>query len=529
MSSSPGEITQTCGLVKIPPEILDRITRHLTTTEYCKLRLTSKAVEHALFSKFASEFFTRKQFMVSEFSLKALRDISKSRLAGCLRQVHLGLDEVEPLVLYASTGVAAMESLRLLQLRLAEQETLWTLGLVPKYLAEAFARLPNLETCVVRDFNSNRRSRDGCYRHWLSYGTNTLQMETGMRPRPRHGPGWKDIGLSENATRMFKAVVHALAMAQARPTAIEMMERRGHFLFDAAFYIHPDFEAAVAPVLGRLKRLHICLDMAWDPCSKTSQTSQAWHHVNAAKFLRLCKDLEELRINGKRDYIANGGRNALHHLFDWLATKPQTEALPPPVADGEEEEEEEEEEYSLPIPPYAELARLKTLSLGMTATTVEDLVRVIARFADTLENLELWRIHLSFEDKANDEALAENGPTLYTVLLRKMLEMPNLNLRHIKLGNLHQTLRPIGKEAVAGAVDFKPEASTRDREVMKGEVSTTTALEYTGSDWRHFVSHEMIPRLYTPRAILNQESDMEVDEDENEGEGDAHNYWSSMI
>lgn len=490
--SSPSGNAQTCGLLKIPPEILDRITWHLTTTEYCNLRLTSKAVEQALFFKFTSEFFTRKQFMVSEFSLKALKDISKSRLAGCLRQVHLGLDQLDPLTVFGGTGKKAMEVLRMLQLRLVEQETLWTLGLVPKYLAEAFARLPNLETCVVRDFNSNRRSRDGPYCHWLSYGTQTLHKETGSRPRPRHMHNWNGSGHSENASRMFKAVLHGLAMAQARPTAIEMMERHGHLLFDSAFYIHPEFEAAVAPVLGRLKRLHICLDMAWSPLSLTSKTSESWHHNNLAKLLRLCEDLEELRINGKRDYISNGGRNTLHHLFDWLATKPQTEVPPSPSADEEE---------NLPAPPHAELARLKTLSLGMTALTVEDLARLIARFADTLEDLELWRVHLSTEDRVNDGPLADSGSTLYAVSLRKLLEMPNLHLRHIKLGNLHQTLHPICGDAISGAVDFKPEASTRDDDVVKGLVSTSAVLEYTGSDWRHFVSHEMIPRLYTPRAM----------------------------
>ncbi|KAH0497842.1 hypothetical protein TgHK011_005125 [Trichoderma gracile] len=524
MSLSSGN-AETCGLLRIPPEILDRITWHLTTAEYCNLRLTSKAVEQAVFFKFTSEFFTRKQFMISEFSLKALRDISKSRLAGCLRHVHLGLDQLDPLAIYASTGKAAMESLRLLQLRLAEQETLWTLGLVPKYLAEAFARLPNLETCAVRDFNSRRRSRDGPYRHWLSYGTHTLRKETGSFPRPRHGTGWRDTGLSENATRLFKAVFHALAMAQARPVGLEMMERYGHLLYDSAFYIHADFEADVAPVLKQLKKLHLCLDIAWSPLTLTSRTSEAWHHVHLANFLRLCEDLEDLRINGKRDYIANGGRNTLHHLFDWLATKPQAEAAPPPPPPPTDDEEDEDE--SLPVPPYAELPRLKSLSLGMTAITVEDLVRLVARFADTLENLELWRVHVSCEDKSDDEALVENRTTVYAVLLRKLLEIPNLNLRHIMLGNLHQTLHPIGKDALAAAVDFKPEVTTRDKEIVEGSVNTIAALEYTGSDWRHFVSHEMIPRLYTPRPMVNEEEDMEVDEAENDGYGD--NDWTNLI
>ncbi|KAL6879197.1 hypothetical protein J3F83DRAFT_289293 [Trichoderma novae-zelandiae] len=513
----PSGNIKTCGLLRVPPEILDRITWHLTTPEYCNLRLTCKSVEQALYFKFTAEFFTRRQFMVSEFSLKALRDISKSRMAGCLRHVHIGLDQLTPASSVGGMGPA--DPIHMLQLRLIEQETLWTLGLVPKYLAEAFAHLPRLETVAVRDFNSNKRSRDGPFSHWLSYGTQTLVNETQMRPRTLIVHNWDNSGQSEYATRLFKAIIHALAMAQASPTAIEVMERQGNLLYDAAFYIHPEFEAAVAPVLGRVKRLHLCLDTVSSTLSASHHNSQPFHHVHLAKFLRYCEDLEELRINGKHNYFSRGGRSTLHHLFDWLANTTQTEALPSSSAAGDASAPITCDSALLgsgSVPPHARLARLKNISLGMTTFAVDELARLVARFADTLESLELWRVLLLSDDRANDDTLMETRFILYARLLRKLLDMPNLNLRHIKLGNLHQTLYPAGKDVLMQEVSFKPAASTRDVDLIGGLERTTNALAYTGSDWRHFVSHEMIPRLYTPPLQIHAETDMDMDVEEDE-------------
>jgi hypothetical protein len=76
---------------KIPLEVLLRITHFLTTPELGKVRLLCRSMEQALYTSFTNEFFTRKQFMISEESLQALIDISKSRLSRHLRKVHIGL------------------------------------------------------------------------------------------------------------------------------------------------------------------------------------------------------------------------------------------------------------------------------------------------------------------------------------------------------------------------------------------------------------------------------------------------------
>ena len=49
------------ALSQLPPELLLRMSDHLTTSELGHLRLTCKAVESTLFDTFAKEFTMRKR------------------------------------------------------------------------------------------------------------------------------------------------------------------------------------------------------------------------------------------------------------------------------------------------------------------------------------------------------------------------------------------------------------------------------------------------------------------------------------
>lgn len=78
---------------KVPLEVLLRISSHLTTPELGALRLTCRSIEQSMFNTFMREFFTKRQFMLTEDSLQALIDISKSRLSDCLSHVIVGTNE----------------------------------------------------------------------------------------------------------------------------------------------------------------------------------------------------------------------------------------------------------------------------------------------------------------------------------------------------------------------------------------------------------------------------------------------------
>lgn len=97
MLSSPQPPPQTPSrLLSIPLEVLLSITSNLPTPDYCSLRSTCKHVETQLHNAFSREFFTKRQFMISEFSLQSFIDISKSRYSTCLTHVIIGTERIPP-------------------------------------------------------------------------------------------------------------------------------------------------------------------------------------------------------------------------------------------------------------------------------------------------------------------------------------------------------------------------------------------------------------------------------------------------
>jgi len=72
-------MANTADLLRLPPEIMLRISKHLNTHELACFRLTCKQVETNLFEDFAREFFTKRQFMLEEVSLNVLVGIANHK------------------------------------------------------------------------------------------------------------------------------------------------------------------------------------------------------------------------------------------------------------------------------------------------------------------------------------------------------------------------------------------------------------------------------------------------------------------
>jgi hypothetical protein len=66
-------------ILKLPPELLLRISNRLNTFELGQFRRTCTYVETSLFEPFAREFFTKRQFMVEDVSLQALVGIANHK------------------------------------------------------------------------------------------------------------------------------------------------------------------------------------------------------------------------------------------------------------------------------------------------------------------------------------------------------------------------------------------------------------------------------------------------------------------
>src|SRR5688500_18577776 len=85
-----------CFIKELPLEVLLRITHSLKTEELGNFRLTCRGIEGLLHNSFAREFYSCKQFMISDFSLQALIDISKSRMGRHLTKLQIGFEQFMP-------------------------------------------------------------------------------------------------------------------------------------------------------------------------------------------------------------------------------------------------------------------------------------------------------------------------------------------------------------------------------------------------------------------------------------------------
>lgn len=66
-------------LLRLPAELLLRVSSYLNTVDLGTFRLISKQVESCLFESFAREFFTKRQFMTEQISLDALVGIANHK------------------------------------------------------------------------------------------------------------------------------------------------------------------------------------------------------------------------------------------------------------------------------------------------------------------------------------------------------------------------------------------------------------------------------------------------------------------
>jgi hypothetical protein len=240
-------------LLTVPLEILLQIVHHLTTPEYGNLRLSCKSVEETLLSAFSKEFFTKRQFMFTEFSLQALLDISKSRFSSTLTQVLFGLEQ--PLK-ESAANVHTEPTTDAKRNRFIEEYdafmTLQITGQDVAMLTEAFSNLPILEVVGIRDFYSRSRRRDYPDIEWKSYGLRTFERDTGRTLRPQY---FGNFGVDVDAytSRIFINVLRALGRStSARPSNFEVILREG-LLPDLAFHLPPYLASVVEPVLANIR------------------------------------------------------------------------------------------------------------------------------------------------------------------------------------------------------------------------------------------------------------------------------------
>ncbi|KAK2001054.1 F-box domain-containing protein [Colletotrichum falcatum] len=464
---------------KVPLEVLLRISTLLNTAELGALRLTCRSIEQSLFNTFMKEYFTKRQFMLTEFSLQALIDISNSRLSDCLDHVIIGLDCFTRH--YFPPGKEACE-IRYREAQ-AHHFALVNSGDHVVMLTEAFRNLKNLKTVGIRDYNSiARRLRDGSTATWASYGATTLQKDTEI-----------DLfrvpidEIQAYTNKVFVSVFTALGNAGARPKAFELLRKGQGVPSDDAFNLRPK----VAPVLHGLETFICVVNVASGPIRTTAPVddntafSRLRHDYLLRLFLGHMPNLKHLRLNFSHP---GNNSNAVDHFINWLGTPvPKPKSLPtPPVSDCQ----------LPPPPPPVSFPHLEELNLGFVDVEPKRLVQLVRKFSPTLKRLELWKLTLSnktAEVRDPEQRRDHYKVNLWSKTLKALCDIPNLNLDHIMIGSPAQRTFMTNTK-----VWFHNKNGSPDERVDK--------KEYTGIDWKHFVEELEV------KAELPVEPDEDSDE-----------------
>lgn len=364
---------QQTSLTSLPVELLISIASYLSTAELLSFRLTSRAIEVALFNDFAAYYFAKKQFMLTYESLQCLVEISlHPKLSTVLQHVILSIEKYHPRIPPVDLqgndlSTSASQSDKYFQ-GFYDQTALLNSGHSRDLLAQAFRNLRNLKTIGLRDYNNGRRWRDGEGAEWRAYGASTVLRETGVSLLPltkyhhvvAYGGG---ASAAEFSTRVFTELLHALGSSGARPEAVEILLRTGSDgLPDPAFHIPRFLEPTMAPVLSSLTTLLLTLNLrgtSW-PSPGVSIRMRAIRN-----FLSLTSNLTHLRFNFQR-----AGDSEEHQFLDWLADSD----------------------------PAAILPKLEKLDFGMMVAGKLVAREVVKRFGGTLRALSFWKVTLTNPD-----------------------------------------------------------------------------------------------------------------------------------
>ncbi|KAG4428498.1 hypothetical protein IFR05_016018 [Cadophora sp. M221] len=372
---------QSSPLASIPLEVLLHINRHLTTPEYCNLRLTCKHIEDQLLNAFAREFFQKKQFMFTEFSLQALVDISKSRFTSTLKHVIFGLEQPQrspPMTLpnpNISPADAAKQN-RLIMDHLSHSIFLNT-GQNVEMIAEAFLSLPCLETVGLRDFNSNTRHRDRPNIFWNSYGAPTYLKETGnhmLGPYNRQPFGVASVADHVSFVhRAFQDILRGAGKAAIYLKDFEIILRTCA-LSDRAFIIPKYLEPTIGPVLASLRTIFLDLNSDRPFIHVETKNGVApCPNYSLMKFLSSTVNLEHLRLN----FLSYHNTES---LLSWLSRSPPTTCNPAAAASP------------LAEPQPVELKALRQLDIGMTTVEPKVILVIIRKYRATLRAISLHKV-----------------------------------------------------------------------------------------------------------------------------------------
>ncbi|KAH7407018.1 hypothetical protein DE146DRAFT_416788 [Phaeosphaeria sp. MPI-PUGE-AT-0046c] len=476
------------SLLTIPLELLVAVSSHLTTPDLGSLRLTCKQVEKSLYEWFSKEFFTKKQFMLTHESLQTLVDISKhASFSQKLSHLIIATNVYEDKPFRFRDEDAASRYKQGWE----DQKTLLNTGLDREMLTEAFRRLVNLQTVGIRDFNNHERSRDGI--NWTSWGATTVKEETGIDLTFTNGSMYGPQSANAFLAHVYQNLILALGSAGCTPEGLEVLLRHSS-LPDSAFNVPSFVLPTVRPLLLRLKKLFLKVDTDSDYTHihtsgppKETQSGPLLRH-----FLGHTPNLTHLRLNLPRHTFEKNER-----FLKWLA-------LPAPAPGSPTN-------TTLFEPPPIKLDHLVALDLGQFHVRPDVLLDVVAKFAPTLQDLNLWKLNIiepiAFPSNDSDGAV-------WKKLFLRMIKMPHLQLKTLKVGMLSQN---------HAYVQFKNQ-DVKDSPLLK-------VKEYSGGKMEAFLRElsEEVMVAWPPGMRINQNNDDDDDDDDDADVDEEQDEDEDMI
>ncbi|KAI7280923.1 hypothetical protein KC345_g4447 [Hortaea werneckii] len=386
------------ALLQLPPELLLRMSDHLTTSELGHLRLTCKAVESTLFDTFAKEFFTKRQFMIEHNSLQALLDIANHpTLSQWLTQVIIGSDVLRHIANPPRCSCCPDTYL--------ERQTLLNTGIACEMLAEAFSKLPNLQTVGIRDYyggpEGSGRERDGPSASWKSYGWSCNLTEEEYQNRdelPRATTSWS------HPAPLLPLLLQALGRAKASPQNFEVFLRKGYKLDSSSFNV---FNCSLAPaipsILAGIQRLMLSISEVDGGTSIAGihNSGRILRNVPIIKFLEHTLNLECLRLN----FL--GDTSSADDVLEWLGRRP------------DESRSSFEENLIVSPVPAVQLDKLVELDLGMVSIHNYTLVEIVTKF--NLKSLNLWKVSIKGPKNPAGGGISSLWPSFFTTVADKQL------------------------------------------------------------------------------------------------------------
>ncbi|KFZ06006.1 hypothetical protein V501_07817 [Pseudogymnoascus sp. VKM F-4519 (FW-2642)] len=367
---------------QMPLEVFLQVSSYLSTPDLGSLRLTCRFAEASLFETFGREFFSKRQFMLSETSLQVLIDISNhQRLSQFLSHVIIGLDNFKdchyPPIRSQNARADRYDA------GLADEQALLSTGQDRDMLSQAFRNLPNLQTVGLRDYSSGGRVRDNG--QWHSYGATTIFQEVGIRLLDSRGMYATEED-TRFASRTLSSILYALGQSGAKPQAFEILLRKAALgLPYNAFEIRKFFEPSVTPVLSSLKTLLLTIAPELPEVDNGTDDDPGVEHPDFPLRRYLCQtpNLTHLRLN-----FLSALHSEPQRFMVWLGrpvvqTGPVNSSPGPPLPK---------------LPDPVSFSHLRRLDFGMLTISPRVLLAIIHKFKPSLRSLSLWKIDLKPED-----------------------------------------------------------------------------------------------------------------------------------